>query len=88
MSGTNKNKMPMFGEGPKYTVRNFTNPTGNRTGMRKFFLNQAAAATSLDPAVIKAAAMNKATGGPMTKGGKRRTTRRKVRSSKRKTARR
>ncbi len=88
MSGANSKKnMPMFSSGPQYSIRNFTDPPTNRTGMRAHFMKQAAAATSLDPAVIRAAAMNKATGGPMTKGGKRRATRRKARTSRRKTAR-
>ena len=92
MSGVNKNNgKPMFSQGSKYNVSMFTRLPNNMTGMRAHFMKQAAAVTSLDPAVIKAAAMNKLTGGPMTKGGKRRATRRatrrKARSYKKKTAR-
>lgn len=88
MSGVNKNNgKPMFSQGSKYNVSMFTRLPNNMTGMRAHFMKQAAAATSLDPAVIKAAVMEKLTGGPMTKGGKRRATRRKARSYKKKTAR-
>ncbi len=78
--------LPMFTKSTnQYSIANFF-PRRNTTGMRAYFQQQANATTSLDPAVIRAAAIAKSTGGPMKKGGKRtrRAVSRRRRSSRRK----